>query len=60
MRLVATLTLGGVVVGVVVLLAVSPRHRAFYLGHLGGGADPKVTALASDATPRQPPRATST
>jgi hypothetical protein len=55
-RLGVTLILGGFVVGVVVLLAVSPRHRSFYLGNLGGGTDPKLAALAPDATSRNPPR----
>ena len=55
----ATLVFGGLVVGVVVLLAVSPRHRAFYLGHLGGVAYPTVAPVASEATARnaaRPPR----
>jgi hypothetical protein len=47
-----TLVFGGVVVAVVVLLAVSPRHRTFYLGHLGGVAAPAV-GPAADGTPRQ-------
>jgi hypothetical protein len=41
------------VVAVGVILAVSPRHRAFYLGHLGGAtADAPVDAAAEPATPR--------
>ena len=51
-RLAVTLVLGGLVVAAVGLLALSPRHRTFYLGHLGGAADPAAATLASDAPPR--------
>ena len=56
-RLLVTLALGGLVVGVVVVLAASPRHRSFYLGHLGGGAEPKVTAQEAETTSRTASRA---
>lgn len=46
-----TLLLGGLVVGVIVVLAVSPRHRAFYLGSLGAGDGARAGA-AEPATPR--------
>ena len=46
-----------IVVGVVVLMAVSPRHRAFYLGHLGGSAAPPPAWLASETSQKSPARA---
>ena len=46
-----TVALAALVVGIVVLLSVSPRHRAFYLGHLGGGAAPPAE-VASETAPR--------
>jgi len=52
-----TLLLGGAVVAAVVLLAVSPRHRAFYLGHLGAAADSSAATAPSNGTPRQSARA---
>jgi hypothetical protein len=42
--------LGGIVLAIGVLLAVSPRHRAFYLGSLGGGRAPGSDSV-SDASP---------
>jgi len=50
-RLAATVLLGLLVVSVVVLLAVSPRHRAFYLGGLGA-ADPARAIATEPSTPR--------
>jgi hypothetical protein len=52
-----TLLLVALIVGFAVLLAVSPRHRAFYLGRLGGAADPASTRLATEPPPRPPARA---
>ena len=46
------LALATIAVAAIVLLAVSPRHRAFYLGHLGG-AEPTVSG-ASAETPARP------
>jgi hypothetical protein len=53
--------LAAAVVGIVVLLAASPRHRAFYLGHLGGGTAP-ANGLAPETSPRagRTPRARTT
>ena len=42
--------LGGLVIAVLVVLTVSPRHRAFYLGHLGGGGE-TVATEGGDAAP---------
>jgi hypothetical protein len=44
--------LAALVVGVVVLLAASPRHRTFYLGHLGGGAAPPAVDAGSESATR--------
>ena len=52
MRLAATVVLGLLVVGVVALLAVSPRHRAFYLGGLGAAAPGRASIPTEPSTPR--------
>jgi len=52
-RLVITVVLGALVVAVGVILAVSPRHRTFYLGHLGGATDTaRASANAETSAPR--------
>ena len=52
-RLVVTLALAALVLVIGVILAVSPRHRAFYLGNLGGAKDAAgAGATAEAATPR--------
>jgi hypothetical protein len=52
-RLAVTIVLAAIVVGVVVLLAVSPRHRAFYLGHLGASDAPAGNGSSAE-TPKAP------
>ena len=48
-----TVVLGALVVAVGVVLAVSPRHRTFYLGHLGGATDTaRASANAETLAPR--------
>ena len=47
-----TALLGVLVVGAIVLLAVSPRHRAFYLGALGGSPSERQAGTTEAATPR--------
>ena len=44
--------LGGIVVGAIVLLAVSPRHRAFYLGSLGAAGSERAPGTSEAASPR--------
>jgi len=41
---------GGLIVGIAVLLAASPRHRAFYLGDLGAAVESTTEAPASDTS----------
>jgi hypothetical protein len=51
-RQAVVLALGGIVVAAIVLLAVSPRHRAFYLGGLGGaGHAVRDDAASEPASP---------
>ena len=50
-----TLLLGVTAIGVLTLLAVSPRHRALYLGDLGA-SDGVSSASSSDRTSRPPAR----
>jgi DUF3047 family protein len=53
-RAVVTVALATVVVGIVALLALSPRHRALYLGDLGGADDSSGgRAIADTPPPRQ-------
>ena len=56
-RLIVTIALAGLVVAVGTLLAVSPRHRALYLGHLGGAAEANRPALDESAPARGSARA---
>jgi hypothetical protein len=52
-----TTVLAAVVIVFAVTLAVSPAHRAFYLGHLGGGGDSKpATPAAETARTARAPR----
>jgi hypothetical protein len=55
--MVITVALAGLVVGAGIILAVSPRHRAFYLGSVGGAAQAvDASAAAESSTPRAPGR----
>jgi Protein of unknown function (DUF3047) len=56
-RVVITVALATFVVAVGVILAVSPRHRAFYLGNLGRATEAaRVNATAENAAARGPGR----
>ena len=50
--MVITLAVAALALAAVVLLAVSPRHRAFYLGHLGA-AEPTVAGASAETPARQ-------
>jgi hypothetical protein len=52
LRIGATVVLGALVVAMLVLLAVSPRHRAFYLGHLGARGEVAEEPPAPESSPR--------
>jgi hypothetical protein len=47
-----TVTLGALVLAIVGVLVVSPRHRAFYLGSLGGAGEAGTAASAEPPAPR--------